>query len=59
MGARGARPPARLSFVSSAVALAAAGDWLPEDAPVAEPDLVPELEAAASAELTAEGMSTP
>ena len=35
---------------SSALARAAAGSWPSEDAPVEEPDLVPELEAPASAE---------
>ena len=40
-----------LPFVgSSALALAAAGTWPPEDSPVAEPDLVPELEVPAAAE---------
>jgi hypothetical protein len=36
---------------SSALALVAVGTWPPEDSPVAEPDLVEEPEAPASAEL--------
>ena len=61
-GSKPAKTVALPSFVgSSALALAAAGDWLPEGAPVAEPELVAELEEPASAEppVTLEDESEP